>query len=730
MSYEDIEKYSTLFLKNPIETNAINLLRCIRCNNLFHLGIYIGEYLIEKFPFVVDIKDEYSIMAYYLNKHFEAFDNLQDCLDYKGLTKDSSWKILFNQHFSIDHICNRYIHYDKDIIHSIVNRKKSNLPLISFSITTCKRFDLFEKTINSFLNCVKDIHLIDFWFCVDDNSSDEDRKKMKELYPFFTFYLKNKEEKGHPQSMNIIKNLVKTPYLIHLEDDWKFFTKRNYITDALSVLASDNSLKQCLFNKNYAETESDIDIKGGIFKISNSGVRYFIHEHPHTDELRKKWVEQNGNYKNSSYWPHFSFRPSLLKTDIFEELGDFDVRKSHFEMDYAYRYFSKGYQSAFFEGVYCLHIGRLTSERDDNSKHNAYILNDEKQFSGKEEFLQQKEKGYKSKIKTFIVNLDRRPDRMETFINTCKQVDFLNWERFSAIDGKKLASTRQLQQIFENNDYNMRRGMVGCYLSHVKLFTQLINETDKTIDAYLIFEDDIELQPNFKDKFVHFMKELEKNDDWDLAFLSHHVRDNNNESFFDKKQLPSIEKKSVYESFLLSLGGTTAFIISKNGAKKFLDFVDKTGSTNGIDTLLQKSANELNVYYCQPLLIFSECYRGHNANTLDTDIQNDFSGLEKSIDDRIKDETDFLQSNNIDVFVTTNYDDLMNIIKDKMKHDVVLFKSTEDNINIVEKVCSYPNYKVGNNSIFISKKSDIECYFHRFKKNNYYDISNAIKYIV
>jgi hypothetical protein len=114
---------------------------------------------------------------------------------------------------------------------------------------------------------------------------------------------------------------------------------------------------------------------------------------------------------------------------------------------------------------------------------------------------------------------------------------------------------------------------------------------------------------------------------------------------------------------------------------------------------------------------------------LDTDIQNDFSGLEKSIDDRIKDEIDFLQSNNIDVFVTTNYDDLMNIIKDKMKHDVVLFKSTEDDINIVEKVCSYPNYKVGNNSIFISKKSDIECYFHRFKNNNNYDISNAIKYI-
>ena len=122
--------------------------------------------------------------------------------------------------------------------------------MVSFTITTCKRFDLFEKTINSFLNCVKDLYLIDFWYCVDDNSSDEDREKMKRLYPFFTFYFKSKEEKGHPQSLNIIRSIVKTPYILHLEDDWKFFVKRNYITDSLDVLASNAKLGQCLFNKN------------------------------------------------------------------------------------------------------------------------------------------------------------------------------------------------------------------------------------------------------------------------------------------------------------------------------------------------------------------------------------------------------------------------------------------------------------------------------------------------
>jgi len=311
MSYEDIEKYSTLFLKNPIETNAINLLRCIRCNNLFHLGIYIGEYLIEKFPFVVDIKDEYSIMAYYLNKHAEAFDNLQDCLDYKGLTKDSSWKILFNQHFSIDHICNRYIHYDKDIIHSIVNRKKSNLPLISFSITTCKRFDLFEKTINSFLNCVKDIHLIDFWFCVDDNSDDDDRKQMQSLFPWIQYYMKTGQEKGHRNSMNIIWNKlneVKPKYWIHMEDDFLFHRKMNYIEEGIKALNSNEcskeNVKQVLFNRNYGEIIEHCNSRGHVSISNDLDVTGDIVMHKHCDDVF--------NYMNCHYWPHYSFRPSIL----------------------------------------------------------------------------------------------------------------------------------------------------------------------------------------------------------------------------------------------------------------------------------------------------------------------------------------------------------------------------------------------------------------------------------
>ena len=76
----------------------------------------------------------------------------------------------------------------------------------SFQATrlTCKRLELFKETLNSILNTWEDIKKIDYWFCVDDNSSKEDREYMKNKYPFIEYYFKNNEEKGHKKSMNII----------------------------------------------------------------------------------------------------------------------------------------------------------------------------------------------------------------------------------------------------------------------------------------------------------------------------------------------------------------------------------------------------------------------------------------------------------------------------------------------------------------------------------------------
>ena len=172
------------------------------------------------------------------------------------------------------------------------------------------------------------IKQVDYWFCVDDNSSDQDRQYMQKLYPWITYYMKTPEEKGHRQSMNIIFNKLqelKPDYWIHLEDDFLFYDKMNYIGESIKLLdeLKDTGVKQILFNRNYGETIESYNILG---HLSNSNKSHFaIHD----------YKQGNFPYQNCHYWPHYSFRPSLIKVDAILALGNYDSVNQFFEMDYA-----------------------------------------------------------------------------------------------------------------------------------------------------------------------------------------------------------------------------------------------------------------------------------------------------------------------------------------------------------------------------------------------------------
>jgi GR25 family glycosyltransferase involved in LPS biosynthesis len=709
------------FLSTHDERSAVELVRLSRCQNFHNLGSVLANFMEKEFPNSSDIKDEQGIMLYYNKKYDEAYFTFKRLLALRGLNEEKANRAIFNQHFCINNIKDRYIHYNPDKMRKVLNQKKRVFPLVTVTITSCKRIDLFHKTVNSFVNCCKDIHLIDEWFCVDDNSSPENRITMQQFYPFIKFYFKNPSEKGHPQSMNIIREHVKTPYTFHMEDDWQFFDRRNYISECLEVLGENPKIGQCLINKNYSETSSDQDIAGGIFKNTPSGLRYFIQEYCHTDEQKKTFSEKHKNCKSSSYWPHFSFRPSLLRTNIFHELGKFNEEISHFEMDYSYRYIKKGYISAFLETTYCLHIGRLTSERNHKDKLNAYDLNDEAQLSGKEEKRIKEYKTFPFEMKTYVVNLKRRADRLEAFRKQ-EAPKFLQYERFEAVDGSQLVPTSQLQQIFDHNDYNMRQGMVGCAMSHIKLCINLLQ--DKDCDAYCIMEDDIEFVPEFEQKLLHCAHELNKTE-WDMFYLGHHLW----EQFIDgevysKTIIPKVEQFDRAESLKRSMGGTGGYMINKKGAKKLLDFINRTGMTNGIDTVQQKSADELNVFYAYPHLIYSECYRGDNKP--DTDIQYNHTSLTIPIEQRLEEE--LKHYTNIKEIDPKSLSVIPKSFTGVITETPFYYQSNnQQEIVQLSKESKYPCYTLDDQVLFVVPNGDNGRYFHRFKKNGEWNVDDAIK---
>jgi GR25 family glycosyltransferase involved in LPS biosynthesis len=739
------------FLYNMSEKTAIDLLRLCRCDNYPYLGTFIAKYMETTFPKSREIKEEKAAMHYVKNEHVKAFDTFNRLLRLRSLGKDSAECAVFNRHFSIsdDKVANRYNYYNPSKVQMLLKyrKKRRTLPMVTVTITSCKRLDLFTQTLNSFINCVEDLHLIDEWLCVDDNSSEEDREKMCKLYPFIKFYFKSPPEKGHPQSMNIIRKLVKTPYIFHMEDDWKFIEKRSYISDCLNVLGQNDRIGQCLINRNYAELGED-QITGGLFCHTDRGIRYYIHEYCSTEEEKEVFTKKYGSCAHCSYWPHFSLRPSLLRREVLDKIGEFNEQVSHFEMDYSYRYVERGYISAFLEGVYSLHIGRLTKDRHDKNIPNAYELNGEIQFGDKsetspaqeqqqhaqeqqeqqqhaqeqqeqqqhaQEHHQHQQQNKMLKIKTFVINLQRRPDRWVTFLEL-EEPKFLRYNRFEAIDGKKLVATEQLQQIFTNNDYNMRSGMVGCALSHIKLYIQLLQEPD--VDAYCILEDDIEFVPDFKDKFIFCINQLMERG-WDMFYLGHHLwREYIDENVYSKTLWPKVEQFNRAESLRKSMGGTGGYVITKKGAEKLLEFINRNGMTNGIDTMQQKSADELNVFYAYPHLIYTECYRGDN--TLDTDIQHDYTSLTIPLKERLERELAFY-GNNI-----TLVEDIHSIPESITRP--IYYVSDDMNVicRLKERI-PYPSYTLENKVLFILPKES-ERYCHRFKKNGQWNIDEALTF--
>src|SRR5205085_12668053 len=91
--------------------------------------------------------------------------------------------------------------------------------------------------------------------------------------------------------------------------------------------------------------------------------------------------------------------------------------------------------------------------------------------------------------KTVCINLERRSDRKTEMIKLFDLHHITNYEFYKAIDGSTLEPTKEIYNLFKDNDFGYRRGMIGCALSHYNIWNQLLNDTDN--DFYLIFEDDI-----------------------------------------------------------------------------------------------------------------------------------------------------------------------------------------------------------------------------------------------
>ena len=213
-----------------------------------------------------------------------------------------------------------------------------------------------------------------------------------------------------------------------------------------------------------------------------------------------------------------------------------------------------------------------------------------------------------------VVNLKRREDRKKSMIDQFNKENILNYEFIEALDGNELKESEELRLLFECNNFNYRKGIMGCALSHIQLWNNLINDNNN--NYYIILEDDLELSTNFKEKLNQHCKLFEENNLEHLSLGTYEC--NYSEQDKIKTNEITIFQKNVYKFWNITFG----YIISKEAAKKMVSFINKCSIKCAIDNPL--SHGEVLKYHHTTCCIVKQ----KNVQELGTDIQYDYNNLQ------------------------------------------------------------------------------------------------------
>lgn len=104
--------------------------------------------------------------------------------------------------------------------------------------------------------------------------------------------------------------------------------------------------------------------------------------------------------------------------------------------------------------------------------------------------------------KSYCINLSHRQDKWEECVDQFAKHGLVV-ERFEGVNGDDV-----------QYDGAMKKGVVGCFMSHRNILEKAQREG---LESTLIFEDDVEFDPELNKKFNDWYKEVPE--DWDMLYF-------------------------------------------------------------------------------------------------------------------------------------------------------------------------------------------------------------------
>jgi GR25 family glycosyltransferase involved in LPS biosynthesis/GT2 family glycosyltransferase len=570
--------------------------------------------------------DELAVAAGQTGRSRESYDACERLLAGSQAPEHERSRIEGNRDLVVPELLEETRRYPQEIVRRLAGRGALADPEVTLTITSCRRPRLFERTVNSFLNCCTDIERVGRFLCVDNGSTPADLERIRELYPFFEIVEVDPAEHRHAGALNRILELVDSPYWLQMEDDWEFFRSGPYVNEALAVLDAEPQLAQVAFNRNYAETLADRDVAGSEVRRTPNGLRYHLHE----------WVPLHGpgwtahiqslapGQTTNAHWPHFTLRPSLIRRSALDRAGSFDETLGDFELEFARRYEAAGLRTGFLDRICSLHTGRLTTQGRGEGAPSAYELLDPSESlpvpTHRAEFAPEVREGTATAAPVVAINLDRRADRWEALQERLRDAAGAEFaaavRRFSAVDGQSLELDDEIRHTFEGNDFGWRRSVIAVALSHRAIWRE-VAESGRTT---LILEDDMHPEPSFDRRLTEVIEEIggrEREPDIVLLGYIGPRRWGGPGGRPTDAEAGGVELWPMrWERFW---GGTWAYLLTPSGAARLLELAERDGIRKGIDVDVANHAAELDTYECVPALATAPLAEGE----ADSDVQYD-----------------------------------------------------------------------------------------------------------
>jgi len=218
-----------------------------------------------------------------------------------------------------------------------------------------------------------------------------------------------------------------------------------------------------------------------------------------------------------------------------------------------------------------------------------------------------------------LVNLDHRQDRLLKF-NLNHGFLQNRVKRVSAVYGKTLTLDTQLINLFRTNNFNWKKGVIGCALSHYNIWKEICIEKKKNV---LVLEDDVVLDTQFLSKWSEISGLMPA--DADIVFLGGVLPPN-------KALLPHFTEPVNSAFARIKQRGyfhfcTYSYIITLSGAQKLIALIKEKGIFTSIDHMIVNHGNELlNIYFTTPLL--AGCFQDADPKYVNADF-NDFNRIDK-----------------------------------------------------------------------------------------------------